>query len=91
MQRAGERSSTQVPLWELVRVGVHGCVCMCACVGVCVCETERERDLEESSAPILSIPKTEKSKTFVLREEKNLNVSKKFQIKSENNILKLFL
>ena len=76
---------------EHVRAGVHGCVCECLCWSVGVCVKQRERDLEESSAPILSITETEKSKTFVLREEKNLNVSKKFQIKSENNILKLFL
>ena len=68
---------------EHVRVGVHGCVYMCACIGVCMCETERERDLEESSAPILSISKTEKSKTFVLREEKTSTSQKssKFKVK----------
>lgn len=66
---------------EHVRVGVHGCVCECLSWSVCVCVCETER---ESSRGVFSSNSVHhqdrKVKTFVLREEKNLNVSKKFQI-----------
>ena len=64
---------------EHVRVGVHGCVCECLSWSVCVCETERESSRGVFSSNSVH-HQDRKVKTFVLREEKNLNVSKKFQI-----------